>query len=80
VTDVDGIYTADPRQAPEAIRLATMGHDELVRLTHAGAEVVHPAAALAAARAVLPLRVLRYSASLRGAEGSVVGCDAGGAS
>ena len=55
VTDVDGVYTADPRQVPDAVRLDTMAHDELVRLTRAGAEVVHPGAAEVAARARLRL-------------------------
>lgn len=75
VTDVDGVYTADPRRDPDAVRLHAMAHEELLRLTKAGAEVVHPGAAEVAARACLPLRVLRYSASLSRPEGSVVGVD-----
>ena len=78
VTDVDGVYTADPRQVPDAVRLRTLAHDELVRLTRAGAEVVHPGAAEVAARARLRLRVLRYSASVSRPEGSVVVAGHGG--
>lgn len=79
VTDVDGVYSADPRRVPDAVRLHTLGHEELVQLTRAGAEVVHPAAAEVAAQARLPLRVLRYSAPFACPGGSVVGFDHGGA-
>jgi len=77
VTDVDGVYSADPRRVPDAVRLHTMGHEELVQLARAGAEVVHPAAAEVAAHAKVPLRVLRYSAPVARPSGSVVGFASG---
>jgi len=43
-TDVDGVYTADPRLIPEARRLAEIGYEEMVELATYGAKVVHPRA------------------------------------
>jgi len=40
-TDVEGIYTADPRLAPKARRLARIGYDEMLELAAAGAKM-HP--------------------------------------
>jgi len=43
-TDVDGVYTADPRLVPEAQKLAEIGYDEMLELASYGAGVVHPRA------------------------------------
>jgi len=43
-TDVEGVYTADPRLAPEACRLAVIGYEEMLELATHGAKVVHPRA------------------------------------
>ena len=43
-TDVDGIYTADPRLIPEARRLAEIGYEEMLELATHGARVMHPRA------------------------------------
>ncbi len=52
-TDVDGIFTADPRRIPKARVLAELGFEEAVELAWFGAKVIHPAAAKhAAARRV----------------------------
>ena len=40
-TDVPGIYTADPRAAPKARRLAAIGYEEMLELAAAGAKM-HP--------------------------------------
>ena len=40
-TDVDGVYTADPRLAPEAKRLEEIGYDEMLELASYGAKVMH---------------------------------------
>ncbi len=40
-TDVDGIYTADPRVAPEARKLAEIGYEEMLELASYGAKM-HP--------------------------------------
>jgi aspartate kinase len=43
-TDVDGVYTADPRLIPEARRLSEIGYEEMLELATYGAKVVHPRA------------------------------------
>ena len=40
-TDVDGIYTTDPRMLPEARRLASISYDEMLELASLGAGVMH---------------------------------------
>ena len=40
-TDVDGIYTADPRFIPEAQKLTEIGYEEMVELASYGAKVMH---------------------------------------
>ena len=40
-TDVDGVYTTDPRVMPEARRLAQISYDEMLELASAGAAVMH---------------------------------------
>jgi len=43
-TDVEGIYTADPRLVPEACHLTEIGYEEMQELASYGAKVVHPRA------------------------------------
>jgi aspartate kinase len=43
-TDVDGIYTADPRIVPEARRVATVSSEEMAEMAWRGAKVMHPRA------------------------------------
>ena len=40
-TDVDGVYTADPRKIPGAIKLETISYDEMLELATLGAQVLH---------------------------------------
>jgi len=40
-TDVDGVYTADPRLVPEARRIAEIGYEEMLELASCGAKVIH---------------------------------------
>ncbi len=40
-TDVDGIYTADPRLVPEARKLDEVGYEEMLELASYGAKVMH---------------------------------------
>ncbi|TVP76492.1 MAG: aspartate kinase [Gemmatimonadales bacterium] len=56
-TDVDGIFTADPRLVPEARVLEEMGYEEAVELAWFGARVIHPAAAKHAVGRRVSLRV-----------------------
>ncbi len=43
-TDVEGIYTADPRLVPQARRLAEISYEEMLELATHGAKVMHPRA------------------------------------
>jgi aspartate kinase len=40
-TDVDGVYTTDPRVVPEARHMARISYDEMLELASAGAGVMH---------------------------------------
>jgi len=40
-TDVDGVYTADPRIVPNARRLATVSYEEMLELAASGAKILH---------------------------------------
>ncbi|MCH7952493.1 MAG: aspartate kinase [Chloroflexi bacterium] len=40
-TDVDGVYTADPRICPEASKLSEVGYEEMLELSTWGARVMH---------------------------------------
>jgi aspartate kinase len=40
-TDVDGIYTTDPRIVPDARKLIAISYDEMLELASAGAAVMH---------------------------------------
>ena len=41
-TDVDGIYTADPRIVPDAILVENMTYEEAMELSFFGSKVLHP--------------------------------------
>jgi len=43
-TDVDGIYTADPRIEPKASKLESISYEEMLELASYGATVMHPRA------------------------------------
>ncbi len=43
-TDVEGVYTADPRLIPEAQKLAEISYEEMLEMANYGAKVVHPRA------------------------------------
>jgi len=40
-TDVDGVYTADPRKVPNARKLKEITYDEMLELASLGAQVLH---------------------------------------
>jgi len=40
-TDVDGVYTADPRIVPEARKVKELGYEEMMELASSGAKVLH---------------------------------------
>ncbi|MFZ5632669.1 MAG: aspartate kinase [Bacillota bacterium] len=41
-TDVDGVYTTDPRIVKGARKMDTISYDEMLELAHLGAQVLHP--------------------------------------
>jgi aspartate kinase len=43
-TDVEGIFSADPRIVPKAKKLAEIGYEEMLELATYGAKVMHPRA------------------------------------
>ncbi|MEO1129956.1 MAG: aspartate kinase [Planctomycetota bacterium] len=61
-TDVDGVYTADPRKVPGARRLETVGYGAMLEMAALGAGVLHPRAVQFGARFNVPIRVLHSQA------------------
>ncbi|OGA32807.1 MAG: aspartate kinase [Betaproteobacteria bacterium RIFCSPLOWO2_12_FULL_62_13b] len=57
-TDVDGVYTADPRVVPEARRLATVTFEEMLELASLGSKVLQIRSVEFAGKYRVPLRVL----------------------
>lgn len=57
-TDVNGVYTADPRNVPDARLLDTITYDEMLELASLGAKVLHGRSVELAKKYRVPLRVL----------------------
>ncbi|HNU09807.1 MAG TPA: aspartate kinase [Rubrivivax sp.] len=57
-TDVDGVYTTDPRIVPEARRLATVSFEEMLEMASLGSKVLQIRAVEFAGKYKVPLRVL----------------------
>lgn len=68
-TDVDGVYTADPRIVPNARKLPEVSYDEMLEFASLGAKVLHNRSVEMAKRYNVQLVVL---SSLVRAEGTVV--------
>jgi aspartate kinase len=58
LTDVDGVYTTDPRMVPDARRLPRVSFEEMLELAGQGSRVLHLRAVEFAARHGMNLRVL----------------------
>lgn len=56
-TDVEGVYTTDPRIVPTASRLEEISYEEMLELAQAGANVLHPRSVEAAKVHGVPMRV-----------------------
>ncbi|MBQ6516572.1 aspartate kinase [bacterium] len=56
-TDVNGVYTADPRIVPKATKLEEISYDEMLELSSVGANVMHPRAVETGKQHKLPIRV-----------------------
>ena len=57
-TDVDGVYTADPRIVPEAKRMDKIAYEEMLELASLGAKVLQIRSVEFANKYKVPLRVL----------------------
>ncbi|AOT07294.1 aspartate kinase [Pseudoalteromonas luteoviolacea] len=57
-TDVDGVYTTDPRVEPRARRMAQITFEEMLELSSLGAKVLQIRSVEAAGKYNIPLRVL----------------------
>jgi aspartate kinase len=56
-TDVDGVFSADPRVVPNASKLKTVTYDEMLELAASGAKVLHLRCVEYARRYNLPIHV-----------------------
>src|SRR5436853_6072665 len=66
-TDVDGIYTTDPRMVPEARKMDFISYDEMLELASVGAGVMHSRSIEFAKKFDVPLKV---RSSLTDADGT----------
>ena len=57
-TDVDGVYTTDPRIVPEARRLHTISFEEMIEMASAGSKVLQIRSVEFAGKYKVPTRVL----------------------
>ncbi|MEE8318631.1 MAG: aspartate kinase, partial [Dehalococcoidales bacterium] len=56
-TDVEGVYSADPRLVPEARLLSEIGYEEMLEMASYGAKVMHPRAVELGELFNIPIRV-----------------------
>jgi len=68
-TDVDGVYTADPRKVPDARKINEITFDEMLELASLGAQVLHNRSVEMAKRYNMNLEVL---SSFSGEPGTIV--------
>lgn len=68
-TDVDGVYTADPRKVPNARKIDEITFDEMLELASLGAQVLHNRSVEMAKRYNMNIEVL---SSFTGAPGTIV--------
>ncbi|GBG78384.1 hypothetical protein CBR_g26412 [Chara braunii] len=54
-TDVDGVYSADPRKVSEAVVLSTLSYQEAWEMSYFGANVLHPRTTLPAMKYNIPI-------------------------
>ncbi|MCY4226851.1 MAG: aspartate kinase [Gammaproteobacteria bacterium] len=68
-TDVDGVYTADPRVVEEAARIPKITYEEMLEMSGSGAKVMQIRAVEFASKYEIPLRVL---SSFEPGEGTLI--------
>src|SRR5574344_1367216 len=74
-TDVEGVYTTDPRIVPHASKIGEISYDEMLELARVGANVLHPRAVETAKQFDVKLRV-RSSFKLENLGTLIIGVDA----
>jgi aspartate kinase len=72
-SDVDGVYTADPRVVPEAQRIGTLSYEETQELAESGAKVLNAQAVEFAKTAGIVIYARATAAPLPGADPSADG-------
>ncbi len=65
-TDVDGVYTTDPRQLPEARQMSRISYDEMLELASLGAGVMHNRSIEFAKKHDVPIHVRSSFSDTRG--------------
>ena len=65
-TDVEGIYTADPRVVPEARKLSDIDYEEMLELASYGSKVIHPRAVEIGKLYQIPILVTGSGSQSRG--------------
>lgn len=56
-TDVDGVYSADPRAVPEAVLIPELSYHEACELAYFGAKVIHPQTMAPAIERQIPIYI-----------------------
>src|SRR5437762_5942903 len=72
-SDVDGVYTADPRVVPSALRIATLSYEETQELAESGAKVLNAQAVEFAKEKGIAIYARATSSPLPGADPSADG-------
>lgn len=67
-TDVEGVYTCDPRRVPSARVVPVISHTEMLEMASSGAQVMHARAVDMGARFGMDIRVLSSFAPVGGEE------------
>ncbi|MFI4983714.1 MAG: aspartate kinase [Rickettsiales bacterium] len=65
-TDVDGVYTADPRIVQRAKKLAVVSYEEMLEMASSGAKVLHPRAVEIAEKYNIQMQVLSTFSGMEG--------------
>lgn len=65
-TDVEGVFTSDPRIVPKAKKIEQISYDEMLELAQGGAKVLHPKSVRIAKEANIDLEVLSSFSDLPG--------------
>ena len=65
-TDVDGVFTADPRIVPTARRLTRVSHEEMLEMAASGAKILHLRCVEYARRYNIPIHVRSSFSKLEG--------------